>query len=248
MTDNLIWGQYIHSDSLVHRLDPRTKLLSVLAFTICCLLLKTFGGYVAATAVVGGQLLLSNVPVRLFVGGLKPLLFILFFTFAYHLLLTHDGIISGIFVIWRILLLVSFASVLTLTTKPLDIAKGLEQLFKPLSGWGVPVEAFALMLMIAIRFIPTINEELDRIILSQKARGYDIKAHKGYKRVGAYLMLVIPLLITTIGRAEQLAMTIDARGYGNGKGRTSFRVLKCSRIDYAAGGVMLAFVLLILYL
>ncbi|MNO47878.1 Energy-coupling factor transporter transmembrane protein EcfT [compost metagenome] len=248
MTDNIIWGQYINSGSIVHRLDPRTKLLSVLAFTLCCLILKTFGGYVAATVLVGGQLLLSRVPVRKFFRGIKPILIILSFTFVYHLLVTQEGIESGVFVVWRILLLVSLASILTCTTKPLDLAKGLEQLFKPLSSWGVPVEAFALMLMIAIRFIPTITQELDRIILAQKARGYDIKVTKGHRQVFAYLLLVVPLLITTIQRAEQLAMTIDARAYGNGKGRTSYRVLKLSQIDYVAGGLILAFVLLILYL
>ena len=248
MTDKLIWGQYINSDSVIHRLDPRTKLLSIFAFTLCCLTLNTFGGYAAATALAGGPLLLSKVPVRMFIRGLQPLLFILFFTFVYQLVLSQEGIASGIFVVWRILLLVSLASVLTLTTKPLDMAKGLEQLFKPLSAWRIPVEAFALMIMIAIRFIPTITRELDRIILAQKARGYDIRAAKGHKRLWQYMLLVVPLLITTIGRAEQLAMTIDARAYGNGKGRTSFRVLKFSRMDYAAGGLMLAFVLLILYL
>jgi energy-coupling factor transport system permease protein len=184
----------------------------------------------------------------MFLRGLQPLLFILFFTLVYQLVLSQEGIASGVFVVWRILLLVSLASVLTLTTKPLDMAKGLEQLFKPLSAWRIPVEAFALMIMIAIRFIPTITRELDRIILAQKARGYDIRAAKGHQRLWQYMLLVVPLLITTIGRAEQLAMTIDARAYGNGKGRTSFRVLKFSRMDYAAGGLMLAFVLLILYL
>ncbi|ULO04912.1 energy-coupling factor transporter transmembrane protein EcfT [Paenibacillus sp. 19GGS1-52] len=248
MMDNIIWGQYINSDSMIHRLDPRTKLLSVLAFTLCCLTLQTLGGYVAATVLVGGQLLLSRVPVRKFFRGLQPILFILSFTFVYHLLVTQEGIESGVFVVWRILLLVSLASVLTLTTKPLDLAKGLEQLFKPLSRFGIPVEAFALMLMIAIRFIPTITQELNRILLAQKARGYDIKSAKGHRQVFAYMLLVVPLLITTIQRAEQLAMTIDARAYGNGKGRTSYRVLKFSQMDYAAGGIMLAFVLLIPYL
>lgn len=98
MTDNILWGQYINSDSVVHRLDPRTKLLSVLAFTLCCLILKTFGDYVAATVLVGGQLLLSRVPVRKFFRGIKPILLILFFTFVYHLLFTQEGIeLSGVF-------------------------------------------------------------------------------------------------------------------------------------------------------
>lgn len=248
MTDNLMWGQYINSDSLIHRLDPRTKLLSVLGFTLCCLLLKTSGGYAVATILVGGLLLWSKVPARNFLRGIKPILLILSFTIVYHLLVTQKGIESGVFVVWRIVLLISLSSVLTMTTKPLDLAKGLEQLFRPLARWGVPVEAFALMLMIAIRFIPTITKELDRIILAQKARGYDVRAVKGHKRVWAYMQVVVPLLITTIIRAEQLAMTIDARAYGNGKGRTSYRVLKFSHIDYVAGGFILAFILLILYL
>ncbi|QUL52122.1 energy-coupling factor transporter transmembrane protein EcfT [Paenibacillus tritici] len=248
MADNVLWGQYIASDSVVHRLDPRTKLLSVLAFTFCCLFLTTWGGYAVATVLAGGQLLLSRVPFRTFGRAIKPVLLIVSFTLLYHLLVTREGIESGVFVVWRILLLVSLASLLTLTTKPLELAKGLEQLLKPLSAWGVPVEAMALTVMLAIRFIPTISEELDRMILAQQARGFDIKSARGHRQGLAYLSLVVPLLITTIQRAEQLAMTIDARAYGNGKGRTSYRVLTFSRTDYAAGGLLLACILLILYL
>lgn len=262
MKDNILLGQYIPSGSVLHRLDPRTKLFIVLAFTLCCLLLDNYGGYAAATVFVGSQLLLSSVPVRMFFRGLKPVVLILSFTFAYHLFftpgtplwpdtvvqVTQAGLENGIFVVWRILLLVSLASLLTLTTKPLELAKGLEQLCKPLSRRGVPVEAVALMLVIAVRFIPTIIQELDRILLAQKARGYDIVTLKGHQRVFAYLSLVVPLLLTTIQRAEQLAMTIDARAYGNGKGRTSFRELKLSRMDYTAGGCTLVYVLLLLYL
>lgn len=262
MKDNILLGHYIPSGSILHRLDPRTKLLSMLMFTLCCLLLKNYGGYAAATVFAGSQLLLSRVPVRMFLRGLKPVVFILSFTFAYHLFnttgaplwpgsavkVTQAGIENGIFVVWRILLLVSLASLLTLTTKPLDLAKGLEQLCKPLSRRGVPVEAIALMLVLAIRFIPTIIQELDRIMLAQRARGYEIQSVKGHKRVFAYFSLVVPLLITTIQRAEQLAMTIDARAYGNGKGRTSYRELRLSRMDYTAGGVTLVYVLLLFYL
>ncbi|AIQ42194.1 energy-coupling factor transporter transmembrane protein EcfT [Paenibacillus sp. FSL R5-0912] len=262
MKDNILLGQYIHSGSVLHRLDPRTKLLSVLTFTFCCLSLHNVGGYAVATVFAGSQLLLSRVPVRMFLRGLQPVVLILSFTFVYHLFhtpgtplwpgsavkVTGAGIENGIFVVWRILLLVSLASLLTLTTKPLDLAKGLEKLFKPLSRWGVPVEAIALMLVLAVRFIPTIVQELDRIMLAQRARGYEIMAVKGYKRILAYLTLVVPLLLSTVQRAEQLAMTIDARAYGTGKGRTSYRELNLSRMDYTAGGVTLAYVLLLLYL
>jgi len=246
MADKLLPGLYLNADSLLHRLDPRTKLLSVILFTLCCLVVPTLGGYLAATVLTVGQLLLSHVAIRRFLASLKPVLLILSFTFIYHL--SQEGWASGVFIVWRILLLLCFASVLTWTTKPLDLAKGLEQLLKPLSRLGVPTEAFALMVVIAIRFIPTISMELDRIMLAQKARGFEINAVKGPKRAKAYLQLIIPLLITTIQRAEQLAMTIDARAYGNGRSRTSYRVLTFSRLDYAAGGLMLVFAMLILYL
>ncbi|WNS44686.1 energy-coupling factor transporter transmembrane protein EcfT [Paenibacillus sp. MMS20-IR301] len=262
MKDNILLGQYIPSASVLHRLDPRTKLLSMLTFTISSLFINNYGGYAAATVFAGGQLLLSRIPVRKFLSGLKPVVLILSFTFAYHLFntsgvplwpgsavkVTEAGIEKGLFIVWRILLLVSLASLLTLTTRPLDLAKGLEQLCKPLSRRGVPVEATALMLVIAIRFIPTIIQELDRIMLAQRARGYDIIALKGHKRMFAYLSLVVPLLITTVQRAEQLAMTIDARAYGTGRGRTSYRELILSRMDYTAGGVTLSYMLLLLYL
>ncbi|MEK3835844.1 energy-coupling factor transporter transmembrane component T family protein [Paenibacillus sp. FSL R7-0128] len=244
MTDKIILGQYVPSDSVIHRLDPRTKLLILVAFTIGSMHLQAITGYIAATVLAGGQLLLSRVSFRMLLRALRPLLFILLLPMLYHLLFNQEGLRNELFALWRILLLVSLALILTLTTKPLDLAKGLEQLCKPLSRLGVPVEALALTVMLAIRFIPTITQELDRILVAQQARGYDIKDTKGLNRIQAYIQLVIPLLVTTLARAEQLAMTIEARAYGNGKGRTSYRVLKYARMDYAAGGIMLAYVLL----
>ncbi|WP_340023547.1 energy-coupling factor transporter transmembrane component T [Paenibacillus sp. FSL K6-1096] len=242
------WGQYVHADSVMHRLDPRTKLLCVVVFTLCCMQLRTPDGYVAATALACGSMRLSRLPFRLYLRGLRPVLLFLLLPFLYHLLFnrSQEGIITEVYNLWRILLPVSFALVLTLTTKPLDLAKGLEVLGKPLARLGIPVEAFALMVMLAVRFIPTISQELDRILLAQKARGYEISSLQGRQRIQACLRLVIPLLVTTIGRAEQLAMTLEARAYGNGRGRTSFRVLHFSRMDAAAGGIMLVYILLIL--
>lgn len=237
MTTTTGWGQYIHTSSVIHRLDPRTKLLSVVVFTLFCMQLRVPHMYMAATAFAGAAILLSRIPLRLYLRGLRPVLLFLLLPLVYHLVFNRnqDGIMTEIFTLWRILLLVSFALLLTLTTKPLDLAKGLELLCKPLSRLGVPVEAFALMVMLAIRFIPTISLELDRILLAQKARGYEIGALRGRQRIQACLRLVIPLLATTIGRAEQLAMTLEARAYGNGQGRTSFRVLRYSRMDGVAG-------------
>ncbi|NUU60416.1 energy-coupling factor transporter transmembrane component T family protein [Paenibacillus agri] len=262
MMDKIILGQYADTGSVIHRLDPRTKLLSILAIMISFLLLKTFAGYIATTVLVAGLILTAKLPVVMVFRGLKPILFILSFTFLYHVLLTDgtplwpgfflkvtlEGIKNGSFIVWRMILLILLASVLTLTTKPLDLAKGLEKLLKPLSRLGVPVEAFALMIVLAIRFIPTIIQELDRIMLARKARGYDTTYTKGYKKIVAYTSILIPLFVTTIQRAEQLTLAIDARAYGDGRGRTSYKELNFAQVDYVAGGLTLAFVSLILYL
>jgi len=219
------------------------------------LMLETGISYVFATLFVFGILLLSKIPLRFFWRGLKPILFILMFTFLYNLVFTKgtvlwswsfievtvEGLYNGSRVVWRILLLVLLASMLTLTTKPLDIAHGLEKLLAPLSKLGVPVEQFSLMVVIAIRFIPTIMQELDRIRLAQKARGFDITALSLPKRIFAYIPIIVPLLFTTIQRAEQLSYAIDARAYGNGKGRTSYKQLQFQQKDYWVGGITLLF-------
>ncbi|MEK3904650.1 energy-coupling factor transporter transmembrane component T family protein [Paenibacillus sp. FSL R7-0179] len=248
MSTATAWGQYVHSNSVIHQLDPRTKLLSVVVFTLCCMQLRSPCGYLAAVVLAGSSMRLSRLPLRLYLGGLRPVLLFLLLPLCYHLLFNRSqaGIMTEIFNLWRILLPVAFALVLTRTTKPLDLAKGLEVMCKPLARLGIPVEAFALMVMLAVRFIPTISQELDRILMAQKARGCEIGSLRGRQRLQACLRLIIPLLVTTIGRAEQLAMTIEARAYGDGRGRTSFRVLHFSRMDAAAGGIMLVYTLLIL--
>ena len=255
MVDSVLVGQYVETESIFHRLDPRTKLVSIMILILSFLMLETGISYVFATLFVFGILLLSKIPLRFFWRGLKPILFILMFTFLYNLVFTKgtvlwswsfievtvEGLHNGTRVVWRILLLVLLASMLTLTTKPLDIAHGLEKLLAPLSKLGVPVEQFSLMVVIAIRFIPTIMQELDRIRLAQKARGFDITALSLPKRIFAYIPIIVPLLFTTIQRAEQLSYAIDARAYGNGKGRTSYKQLQFQQKDYWVGGITLLF-------
>jgi len=260
MTNKIVLGQFTDTGSLLHRLDPRTKLLSLIVIMMSFLLLQNFTSYVAATVFVGILLLTSKIPLRLFARGLKPLLLILTFTFLYHVLLTGDtviwswsqiklnqeGVVNGTRIVWRIILLVLLASVLTATTKPLILAQGLEKLLKPLSKLGVPTEAFSLMVVIAIRFIPTIIQELDRIILAQQARGYDVTSVTRLKRVFAYIPILVPLFATTIQRAEQLSFAIDARAYGTGKGRTSYKQLEFKRSDLIACGFTFLFVFMML--
>jgi energy-coupling factor transport system permease protein len=261
MNNNVLIGQYLETRSFLHRLDPRTKILGIILLMISFITLNNFISYTAATMIVTGIIWLSRIPIRLFIKGLKPLLFILLFTLVYNALFTHgrviwswgvigvtsEGLRTGLQFVWRIVLLVLLSSVLTLTTKPLMLAQGLTKLMAPLSRLHVPVEQFSLMIVIAIRFIPTILQELDRILLAQKARGYDLADLPLPKRIFAYIPIIIPLLFTVIGRAEQLSYAIDARAFGKGKGRTHYMQLQLQQIDYlAAGAAMLSAAALLL--
>lgn len=248
MADSVLVGQYVETHSIFHRLDPRTKLVSIVILMLSFMMLGTGISYVVATFFVLGMLLLSKVPVHFLARAAVGIIyFIVYFCLQCRvhqrdgslvmvfIEVTEEGLRTGLRFVWRIILLILLASVLTLTTKPLDLAYGLEKLLAPLSKLGVPVEQFSLMIVIAIRFIPTLKEELDRIFLAQKARGYDLTVLSLPKRIYAYIPIIIPLLFTTIQRAEQLSYAIDARAYGNGKGRTSFKRLQFQQIDYLAG-------------
>lgn len=262
MANTVLIGQYIETHSIFHRLDPRTKLISITMMMLSFLMLETGLSYLVATIFVIGFLMISKIPPRVIWRGLKPILFILMFTFLYHVIftkgtviwswsfieLTMEGLQNGTRFVWRIVLLVLLASVLTLTTKPLTLAYGLEKLLSPLSKLNVPVEQFSLMIVIAIRFIPTIVQELDRILLAQKARGFDMTTLPLPKRMLSYIPIIVPLLFTTIQRAEQLTYAIDARAYGNGKGRTSYKQLKFQKMDYQAGGIVMLFAFTLLLL
>lgn len=260
MSYSVLIGQYMETNSVFHRLDPRAKIVSIFIIMLSFLMLETAMSYVIATLFVFGILMLSKIPLPIFIRGLKPILFILFFTFIYNILLTKgtviwswsfievtmEGIQNGVRFVWRIILLVLLASILTLTTKPLELASGLEKLLAPLSKIHVPVEQFSLMIVIAIRFIPTILQELERIILAQKARGHDISNLPFVKRMLAYIPILVPLLFTTVQRAEQLTYAIDARAYGKGKGRTAYKVLQFEQVDYIVGMVAVLFVITVL--
>lgn len=262
MNNTLLLGQYFETYSCLHRLDPRTKILSMVMIMTSFLILDTFRSYTVATIIVMGLLWLSKIPFHILRKPLKPLIFILMFTFVYNVFftkgniiwswsiinVTDEGLQDGLRYVWRIVLLVLLSSLLTLTSKPLTIAHGLEKLLAPLSNLQVPVEKFSLMIVIAIRFIPTISQELNHIILAQRARGYDLTDLPLPKRVFAYIPLIVPLLYKVIERAEQLSYAIDARAYGNGKGRTTYKPLKFQQMDYQAGGMVIVITIALLLL
>lgn len=264
MSNSVLIGQYVEAQSIFHRLDPRTKIICILMLMLSFLMVESLASYLLASSIIYLILRCSHIPVRTFLSGLKPIVFILSFTFLYQIVLTdgtaiwswsmiritQEGILQGIHNVWRIMLLVLVASFLTLTTKPLTLAVGLEKLLAPLSKLNIPVEQISLMIVIAIRFIPTILEELQRILLAQKARGYDIQTLPFPKRLFAYIPLLIPLLFTTIQRAENLTNAIDARAYGQGKNRTHYFQCHFKKIDYQVfcSTILIAIALLVMKL
>lgn len=262
MTNNILLGQYVESDSIWHRLDPRVKLLSTMLIMLSFMLLHSLTGYVLAVLFVLAVLVSTRIPLRMYWRGLRPISLILAFTFLYHAFtadgtiiwswsfihVTVEGLQNGAWFVLRIILLIQLASVLTLTTKPLSLAQGLDRLLSPFSRFHLPVEQFSLMIAIAIRFIPTIGQELERIIQAQQARGYDIHTVKPPRRFFAYIPILVPLIFATVQRAEQLTLAIDARAYGKGKGRTTYRQLRLTRLDYCAGGLAIAFAAVLMVL
>lgn len=262
MNNQVLIGQYIETHSVFHRLDPRTKLISLVIVMLSFISLDTAFSYLIASVFVIGAVFLTRIPVVVFWRGFKPLGIILLFTFVYNMLFTQghiiwswgwleittEGLQNGVRFVWRIVLLIVLAAILTLTTPPLTLAYGLQKLMSPLSKLNVPVEQFSLMIVIAIRFIPTILEELERILLAQKARGYDITTLRFSQRILAYIPILVPLLFTIVQRAEHLSDAIDARAYGNGKGRTSYRHLQLQSIDYIVIGIAIVFAVSLLLL
>lgn len=260
-SDRLLVGQFIERDSILHRLDPRIKLISLLMLMIVIMMLDNRSGYVAATIAVVVILLLSRIPVLFYLRGLLPLLPVLLLTLLYHTLLgkgqtilasygflqiTVEGIEEGIRIVWRILLMILPASALTGTTRPLVLAQGLETLLKPLSKLRVPVEQFSLMVVIAIRFIPTILEEIHRIRLARRARGFEPSSRNPLSRLSEFIPILVPLLVSTARRADHLTLAIEARAYGDGRGRTIYRPLRLTKPDLTAGCLMLLSIVILL--
>lgn len=235
-----IIGQYVPGDSIVHRLDPRSKLLAVFIFIIVIFLADNFISYGMITIFVAAAIMLSRVPFAFVLRGLKFILILVIITFLLHLFLTKEGdviyqigswniysegLIQGTFISLRLLYLVIFTSLLTLTTTPIEITDGLESLMNPLKRLRVPVHEFALMMSIALRFIPTLLEEAEKIMKAQSARGVDFTSGPFKERLKSIVPLLIPLFVSSFKRAEDLALAMEARGYRGGEGRTKLRIL-----------------------
>lgn len=254
LLQNPILGQYVPGNSPLHRLDPRTKLLFAFFFMMVVFLANNAPSYGLLAAVTGLAVVLSGVPVTMIFQGLKPILYLIVLTAVLHLWLTRGGDVLlewGPIVIYekgalqagwislRFLVLVLMGTLLTLTTSPIALTDGLEHLLSPLARFGVPAHELALMMSIALRFIPTLWEETDKIIKAQRARGADFESGGLYRRAKSYLPVLIPLFISSFRRAEDLALAMEARGYRGGKGRTRIRELRWGIADMVPLAVLL---------
>ncbi|MDO4547809.1 MAG: energy-coupling factor transporter transmembrane component T [Clostridia bacterium] len=257
---NITIGQFFPGTSVVHRLDPRMKIMLTLAMIVVVFLVKDFLGYAFCFAYVIAAALISSTRLKLMIKALKPLLFIIAFTFVLNVFfatggdvifrlgfmtITSQGLSSAVFMALRLILLVFGTQLLTLTTSPIALTDGMESLFKPLSKLGFPAHELAMMMSIALRFIPTLLEEANKIMMAQKARGADFESGNLINRAKAMLPLLVPLFVSAFRRADELALAMEARCYRGGEHRTKMKVLKLSRLDWYAAGTMVALIALV---
>ena len=255
MLKDITLGQYFPGNSPIHRMDPRTKLLALILYIITIFIADGLIPYVICAAGLAAVIRISRIPLKLIMKSLKPIVIIIIFTGALNILytpgtelfrlwifrVTVEGIRTAITMIVRILLLVASTSLLTYTTSPMALTDGLESLLGPLKKFHVPVHEFSMMMSIALRFIPTLIEETDKIMSAQKARGADFESGNIFQRARALVPILVPLFISAFRRADELATAMECRCYHGGEGRTALHVLRYQTADYL---VLLAFLVL----
>jgi energy-coupling factor transport system permease protein len=256
MLRDITLGQYYRTDSVIHRLDPRVKLVATFAFIISLFLVKNVWGYVIAAAFLGACIALSNVPVKFMFRGMKTIFFLLVITMVFNLILTpgtpivsiwkikitYEGLRLAILMAIRLVFLITGSSIMTLTTTPNNLTDGLESVLKPLKVLHVPVHEIAMMMSIALRFIPILLEETDKIMKAQMARGADFESGSLINRAKSLVPLLVPLFISAFRRALDLAMAMEARCYRGGEGRTKMKPLIYQNRD------RIAYAILVIYL
>ena len=248
MLQDITLGQFFPGDSIIHRLDPRVKICLLLALMILIFAIDSAIAYLALTLLIIFLTIISQIPPITVLKSLKPLMWIILFTFLIHLIshdgeilyetrlfkITDEGIFKGIIISLRLILLIVLSSLLTFTTSPLKLTDAMEKLLSPLSRFGVPAHELAMMMTIALRFIPTLLEETDKIIKAQSARGVDFESGNILKRVKSLIPILVPLFMSAFRRADELAMAMESRCYRGGEGRTHMKKLQIQSIDYTA--------------
>ena len=262
MLKDITLGQYFPGDTLAHRLDPRTKLLATVLYIIAIFLAKGPIAYGVLILTLIVSVRISKVGARALFRGLKTVLFIIAFTAVLNLFytpgtviaqfwifhVTREGVITAIAMMLRISLLIMGTFLLTYTTSPISLTDGLESLLSPLKKLRLPIHELAMMMSIALRFIPTLIEETDKIMSAQKARGADFESGNIFQRAKALVPILVPLFISAFRRADELATAMECRCYHGGEGRTKLHVLKYQRRDYVAlaGGVVILALVVVL--
>jgi energy-coupling factor transport system permease protein len=260
MIRDITLGQYYPEYSVVHKLDPRLKIVVTLVYIASLFLIEDLYGYLIVVAAIFAVIAASRVPPRFVMRGLKPILLIIIFTFALNIFMargeaiweygwlhiTWEGLYKAFFMAFRLILLIIGSSLLTLTTKPMKLTDGIESLLTPAKRLGAPTHELAMMMTIALRFIPTLLEETDKIMKAQQARGADFETGSIFRRAKALTPILIPLFVGAFRIAQDLAMAMEARCYRGGEGRTKLNALKFKRRDLVAAFICAGYVAAIL--
>lgn len=258
MIRDITIGQYYPADSVVHRLDPRTKIMCTLFYLVSLFLFESVLGYAIAIVFLFSVIKLSKVPVKFIVRGLKPIVMLLMITVLFNLFLTSTGTIliqvwilkitdeglrTAVYMGMRLMLLIAGSNIMTLTTTPNALTDGIEKLLYPLNRIKVPVHEIAMMMSIALRFIPILIEETDKIMKAQIARGADLESGNIIQKAKSMIPILVPLFVSAFRRANDLAMAMEARCYRGGDGRTKMKPLLYKKRDYGAYSIMACYFL-----
>ena len=260
MLKDITLGQYFPGNSVIHRLDPRTKLLMLVVYIVALFTAGGWAGYGVCFAFLALVIAISHSPLKNIIRGMKPMVVILLFTAVLNLFMTDgdtvlaqvwvlkltlEGIVRAVQMMLRIIMLVTGTFLLTYTTSPISLTDGLESLMGPLKKIKVPVHELSMMMCIALRFIPTLIEETDKIMCAQKARGADFETGSIIDRAKALIPILVPLFIGAFRRADELATAMECRCYQGGEGRTKMKLLRYHRNDLTAFGIGIAMIVVV---
>jgi energy-coupling factor transport system permease protein len=259
MIGNITLGQYIPGNSVLHRMDPRSKIIWTIFFMIAVFLIGSWYEYAMMGAFIILLMVVSGIPVKQSLKGIKPLLFILAITAILNIffikgtpvftlgpiVVTYEGLMTALMLFLRLVMLVVVASLMTLTTTPMAMTDGIERMLKPFERIGVPAHEIAMMMSIALRFIPTLLEETERIMKAQASRGADFDTGNIFKRVRSFIPVLVPLFISAFKRADELAEAMESRCYRGSKGRTRLKKIEFTGLDLRAAIAGVLFILVL---
>lgn len=261
MIRDITIGQYYPTNSVIHRLDPRVKIVCTLAYLISLFLFKSVLGYAICTLFLIAVVRTSKVPFKFITKGLKPIILLLMMTTIFNLFftstgkilvsigfikITEDGLRASVYMVLRLVYLIIGSSIMTLTTTPNELTDGIERLLRPLNKIKVPVHEIAMMMSIALRFIPILLEETDKIMKAQIARGADLESGNIIQKAKSMIPILVPLFVSAFRRANDLAMAMEARCYRGGDGRTKMKPLVYKKRDYTAYIVTVCYLVILI--